>query len=219
MIRLERLRLPLPHLAALVLVALAIPSRPVAAAVPNPPFSVVDRVVVGSPSGELVTLAFSGHAGFWVIVRDVNNMPIPGSTVTLDFSTSGVRGFAAQNPGTTLNCAARTMSRVSDATGRAVFGPRFGGYDNGFNVEVSADGVILAMVPARSLDIVPNDGRTGIPDLNAFVQGYFPCPACPPCATCPQLDFDASGGPLDLNDLAIFAKEYLLNLSAQAYCW
>jgi len=33
------------------------------------------------------------------------------------------------------------------------------------------------------------------------------------------MDFDASGGGIALNDFAIFAREFMLDVPAQTYCW
>ena len=69
-------------------------------------------------------------AGYDVLVRDVNNAPVAGAVVTLDFSASGMRVYSTQNAGTTLNCAANAISRTTDALGRVNFGPRVSGFAN-----------------------------------------------------------------------------------------
>ena len=192
---------------------LGLAAFPAAAAVPDPRFSVYDPVLVGTPSGTPVLCNFTPGPGYNVTVRDVNNAPIAGSVVTIDFTNApGLNLFSQQESGTTLNCAARTISRVTNGVGRVVFAPRFGGYNNGNVVSVSADGVFLVLVPARSPDVLATGGRADLPDFAAFAAAYM-------CATCPQFDFDNSGGPIGLNDLAIMSKEYLAFPPIVAYCW
>ena len=57
------------------------------AAVPNPVTSTVMTVIVASSSGITFPTADPfDNAGFQVTVRDVNNAPIFGSTVSLNYS-------------------------------------------------------------------------------------------------------------------------------------
>jgi hypothetical protein len=113
----------------------------------------------------------------------------------------------------------RTISTLTNASGVVTFGARFGGFNNSPSVRVTASGVFLANVPARSTDIAADLGFTGLTDFSLFAQGYLPCAGCDPCSTCPQLDFDDSGGQLGLNDFAIFGREFLNNSPQQVYCW
>lgn len=208
-----------PTLAALgvfVLLGVAMSPAPCRADVPNPPFSTFDPVLVGTASGTAVLRSGATIPGFRVVVRDMFNMPIAGATVDLEFQDAPtVRGQGTQNPGTTVNCALRTMRKVTDASGTAIFAARFGGFDNANHVLVMADGVVLGSVRARSTDMAGDDGATGLADLALFSRAYVPTP----CASCPEADFDASGGPVGLNDFAILAREFLLNAPAGTYCW
>ena len=127
-----------------------------AVGVPSPQNSTTDRVVVGNASG---TPMGGSPAGYDVIVRDINNAPVPGAIVTLDFSATGIRLYRTQSAGTTINCLARTISRVSNGVGAVNFAARIGRFDNTNSVEVSANGVTLAFVPGRSTDIDGAGGR------------------------------------------------------------
>jgi hypothetical protein len=188
--------------------------------VPSPPFCTIDPVLVGTASGHPVQGASTAQPGFRVIVRDILNFPVAHAYVSLDFSAAGgPRGIADGGAGTIVDCVARTISRVADDQGVAVFAPRFGGYDNANSVDVLADGVLLARVPCRSTDVDGVDGLTGLGDFARLSAGFVPCPGCPPCASCPELDFDGSGGPIRLNDFAIFAREFMRDMPPAPYCW
>src|SRR5437773_6356218 len=132
------------------------------ASVPDPRNSSVETPMVGGSSGNL--LAGIGGAGYEVTVRDINNTPLANQTVVLDFSAAPSAGpgapriklYTVQNAvvaGTTVNCAARTLSKLTNVSGQAIFGPRYGGFVNTADVVVSAQAVTLANVPARSTDI------------------------------------------------------------------
>lgn len=194
-------------------------AMPALAAVPSPSQSTVDPVLLGTASGNAIQAASSAQPGFRVIVRDIIGQPIGNAQAMLDFFDAvGPRGISVQESGTTVNCAAKLLTRLTDAAGVAIFAARFGGYDNQARVLVIADGVVLAQVPARSTDVAADDGITGLSDFALFTQAFLPCPACPPCATCPELDFDASGG-IALNDFAILAREFMLDVPPATYCW
>jgi|SRR5688572_12549877 len=191
----------------------ASPVREGAAAVPSPPFCSIDRVLVGTPSGTPVTCIGTVGPGFNTVIRDINNIPIAGARVALDFGGApGPNLFTQQEAGTVVDCAARRIYRVTDAAGRAVFAARFGGFNNANSVEVSADGVILALVPARSPDVLATGGRADLPDFIAFAGAYG-------CANCPEFDFDNSGGPIGLGDFVIFGAEYTAFPPVVPYCW
>jgi hypothetical protein len=173
------------------------------AKVPDPRFSSTDRLIVGNPDGT--------HA-FQVNLRDVSNAPLWYEEATLDFSGTSVRLYAAQEPGVTVDCAARTLMKVSDQTGTVVFHPRFGGSCNPNAVVVSSRGVHLAMVPARSTDVDGLDGSTGMNDFAVFARAMLE-----QSTAHPELDFDGSGGAPGLADFVLFSKD-LLSGAKGAYC-
>lgn len=181
----------------------------VRAAIPSPANCTVPALLVGRPSG-------ANDTGVEIVVRDLNNSPIPFITVDLDFSGSGLRLYGAQNPGVTLDCSQGTLRVVTDAAGRARISPRFGGCTSGTgSVRIRAEpGVTLAEVPARSTDIDAVEGRAGLADFAAFATAYLewagfriPLPDC--------LDFTGEACPLC--DLAVFGRDFL-EPGAGGYC-
>jgi len=182
---------------------LAVLSSPAVAKFPDPAFSQVDPVVVGDAAGS---------SAFRVVFRDVTNAPLYSELATLDFSQSTVRLYEVQEPGVVVDCAARTLSKVTDHAGVAVFHPRFGGACRSNSVQILGEGVmVMAMVPARSTDMDGLDGCTGLGDFGMFAQRYL---SSLPHA---EADFDNSGGPLGLGDFAIFSRG-LLNGVKGTYC-
>jgi hypothetical protein len=186
---------------------LAVVASVASAGVPDPRFCTTDLVVVGDASGN----AIGGvPAGFDVTVKDVNNAPLSGRTVTLDFSATPMKVFNAQNAGTTVNCTAKTISRVTNASGQVNFASRVAKFDNTNGVEVSAEGVVLATVKGRSTDIDGTDGTTGLGDFAIFGNNFLNIPAAQ------ETDYDLVGG-TGLGDFAIFGAEFL-NGATGTYC-
>jgi len=174
--------------------------------VADPRFSQISPVVVGSASGLPEAMAngpeLSGQQGFVVLVRDVNNAPVYGRAVVLNFAGTGVRLYAEQDSGCVADCVAQTLTASSDR-GSIVLHPRFGGSVNLAMVEVTAGGVILGTVPARSTDMDAQGGSTGLGDFTLFAPLFLAA-----TTSHPEADFDASGGPIGLADFTIFAREY-----------
>lgn len=186
---------------------LAVVASVASAGVPSNVFSTSDAVVVGNASG---TAIGGSPAGFDVLVKDINNAPLPGRTVTLDFSATPMKVFNAQNAGTTINCAAKTISRVTNASGAVNFASRAAKFDNANNVDVIADGVPLFVVKGRSTDIDGTDGKTGLGDFSAFSSAFLSAPATQ------QTDFDLNGN-TGLGDFSIFSSEFLGGVTG-TYC-
>jgi len=179
------------------------------AGVPDPRFSTIDPIGVGDNTG----IARGGSpAGFDVAVKDVNNAPVLGATVTLNFSASAVKGYSAQNAGTTVNAGARTLSRVA-TSGSTNFAAKTGKFTNTNTVEVSANGVVLGDVKWRSTDIDGLGGLTGLGDFAYFSGKYLPAISAPEC----NFDLTVSDIP-GLGDFTIFSAEYLAAASG-AYAW
>ncbi len=188
---------------------LAVVASVASAGVPDPRFSVIDAIGVGDNTG----IARGGApAGFDVAVRDVNNAPVLGATVTLNFSASGVKGYISQNAGTTVNAAAQSLSRVA-TTGSTNFAAKTGKFTNSNTVEVSANGVVLGDVKWRSTDIDGVGGITGLSDFSYFSARYIGLISAPEC------NFDLSVGDVPgLGDFSIFSAEYL-SLASGSYAW
>ena len=151
-----------------------------AAAVPSPATSHCDPVVIGNSSGSDM-----GNA-YHVVVRDAANSPVANKPVAIWFSGSTARPDLEQEPGTTTDCAALTLTRTSDAAGGVVFHARVAGFDNTMTARVAASGVVLALVRLRSTDI-DGDGGTDLRDVNEFRQRFVFDRAAP------ETDFNQDG--------------------------
>ena len=178
-----------------IMVSSLLAATTVNAAVPSPPNSVVEPVLVGNSNGALI------GDGFRVTVRDINNTPVPGATVDLVFAGT-VRPYTAQVPPATSGCpAAPVIRKVADAAGNVMFQARFGGYVNAPAIQVRADGVLLSQVQARSTDI-DVDGTTAVGDFNLFrINFLFNPPAT-------ETDYNEDGMTL-VGDFDIFRKVFL----------
>jgi hypothetical protein len=193
--------------ALLIAAGFAVVASVASAGVPDPRFSTIDAVVVGDVSG---TAIGGTPAGFDVTVRDVSNAPLAGVTVTLNFSTAGMKVFSTQNAGTTVNCPAKSISRVTNGAGQVNFAARVAKFNNANTVEVSANGVVLGNVRGRSTDIDGTDGRTGLGDFSLFSANLLTNPGAQ------ETDYDLNGS-TGLNDLALFSGE-LLTGPTLTYC-
>ena len=153
---------------ARLLVSVVFLVAPVAsdAAVPDPQRSRCDPVLVGTSSGSHL------GEGFRVTVRDVSNNPLVGKYVVLYLAGSASRPYAQQEPGSTVDCTALTLTRICDGLGQVAFHPRIAGFDNGAVVEVRANGVLLKRIPVRSTDMNA-DGTTDLRDLNLFRERFL----------------------------------------------
>lgn len=190
---------------------LAVVASVATAGVPDPRNCTVDVVCVGNTTGALIDRDGPGadRAGFDVTVKDVNNAALANRTVVVDWSATTVKLYSAQNAGTTVNCAAKTLSRLTNASGDAIFGPRMGLYANTASVEVRADGVVLGSVRSRSTDINGVSAATNTLDLALF-RGSF----LGPDQTEHDFNNDAVVNSLDL---ALFRPEFLSGVTG-AYC-
>ena len=164
--------------ALLIAAGFAVVASVASAGVPDPRFSTIDAVVVGNTSG---TAVGGAPAGFDVTVRDVSNAPLAGVTVTLNFSTAAMKVFSTQNAGTTVNCPAKSISRVTNGAGAVNFASRVAKFNNANTVEVSANGVVLGNVKGRSTDIDGTDGKTGLGDFVLFSSEFNTGPTLAYC--------------------------------------
>jgi len=174
---------------------------------PDPRWSVVEPLLVGCPSGNALPgcdRPMGSVAGFQVLVMGAQVVPLAGRTVTLDFSATSMRLYGDTRPGTTVNCAAATVSRLTDVSGKVTFEPRVGGNAMDGTIVVIAEGITLAAVSGRSTDF-DGDGRTDLSD--AALLGAHLLGASLDART--DLDGCTAGSPTSLADFAIFAEEFL----------
>ena len=171
------------------------------AGVPSPANSTAPGAinVVGSTLG----LADSVAGKFSVIVRDLANNPLNGSSVVIDFSTNAdVKVCNPQlYPNYTLNCAARTVRKFTDASGTASFTIVGGGtgtasvlVNNGG--KIYADGVLLKNVTVGAYDL-DGIGGVGTGDLSAWLTDFGSGIAYG------RSDYDGSGG-VGTGDLSLW---------------
>ena len=191
-----------------------------AAKLPDPRSCEVPSVLVGSPSGAPLPscgglLGSTGErvAGYRVLLRDVNFSPLWSEQVTLDFSQTAIHLLSDDRPGSTVDCAARTITRLTDQNGVAIFAPRFCGSCPEARVQVLVRGLLLREIPAHSTDIDGN-GTTDIADFTRVARNFVSG------ETDPATDFDpcaaGSAGRTTLADLIIFAREFAEGVSGAA---
>jgi hypothetical protein len=183
---------------SLVLALLAIPlAGGVAAAgdsIPSPWLCTVPSVIVGDVAGPPI------GEGFVVVVRRFSD-PVPYAVVQLVFPDAGPRPLAEQEPGTSVDCATRTLTRTADASGVCAFHPRIAGFTGAPVVDVRANGVQLAQVQARSTDLDGN-GRVDLADFQLFAANFLHAPLAP------ETDYDLSGR-TDGRDLDLFRRDFV----------
>src|SRR4029077_8068977 len=100
-----------PTLVVLALLAVLLTCGTAAAGPPAPWLCSVPSVAVGNLSGQPI------GDGFVVIVRRASGDPFPNADVQLIFPAGGPRPVLEQEPGTSVDCATRTMTRRSDLNG------------------------------------------------------------------------------------------------------
>ena len=180
---------------------------------PSPAFF----TVVGSSLG-----VADPYGAFSITVRDLANNPINGSSVVLDFSgVSDAQLCSDQlDVASTVNCAAKTVRKFTNASGVVSFTVVGGSTNTGGSagaglggVKVYADGVLLGSLTAAMLD-EDGAGGVGANDLSLWITdfatlGYFG-----------RSDFDYSSG-LGANDLSVLITAFGLLGSAEgcaSYC-
>jgi len=141
-------------------------------------------------------------------VRDAANNPVPNSVVVINFSTctaSDIRLCSVQSfAGMFVNCAAKTVSAVTNASGVATFRIIGGANNPGLNpagvgvgcASVTADGVSLGSLTVGAPD-ENNTGGVTVLDTAAFFDDRFG-------AYRGRSDMDGTGPPLGVLDTAIF---------------
>lgn len=183
------------------------------AGVPDPTKSVLG----GTGDGLSIHLAPQNNAGVLntratklITVRDAGNNPIANSTVVITFTTctnNDIRLCSVQpnHPGALFNCAAKTATAVTNASGVATFLVAGGANNNGGNppgvgsgcATVRADGVLLGSLTVATPD-ENNIGGVSGSDLSSFGGDRFG-------AYRGRSDFNADGAVTGA-DLSIFGQ-------------
>jgi hypothetical protein len=160
-------------------------------------------VIVGSASGTAPELEYTA------VLTNCPGGPCAGIFISIDFNTGpGASGIAApvhphaiQKSPTVVDCATRTLTQITNDQGEVAFKALFGGAENLARVQISANGVPMKLITARSTD-VDDSGETDLNDLNRFRINFF-TPGPGPDETDFNDDLDT-----ELGDLDIFRKEY-----------
>ena len=181
------------------------------AALPSPPNCSWEPVLVASWSG---TPAAAGNVpcgpaapGYDVVIRDINNVPIPDALVVLEFTGPSGYPHLLQNADITVLCSSRALVKATDPNGLARFAaPRVAGSDLASSVVVRVDNIVLGSVPLLSPDY-NGDGALSLSDFATFSSDFL--------AVTPQPRSDFNNCPTQLlGDYAYFSSEYLLALGA-----
>jgi hypothetical protein len=166
-------------------------------------------VIVGGSTGAKFLATSAGN--FVVTVRHATGAPAPGVLVELDYSPVPTsRIIDTQNPGTTVTCPLRVLSKVTDVNGVAAFNPRITGWDNGPQVMLRVAGVVVTTLATRSTAMDIGSPATALSAFSLFAARYG--------LVFPEADFDVSGGVVGLSDFAIFSSEYTKPQPAQGIC-
>ena len=175
----------------------------------SPQQSSVEPIIVGGSSGDY----YPWSDGFDVVIRDVNHTPIPGAVVTVDFGGTSVAMYSQQASGITLDCATRTVTKITNASGAAKFVLRFGGSATIQSIPVSSTfSGWLANVKAYSTDLDAVGATTGLSDFAIFAAAFG---AVQPH---PSTNFNLSVSDVpDLGDFNAFSSEFARAISA-GYC-
>lgn len=159
---------------------------------------IILRAYNGSPAATAVEQALPKT----ITVRDAANNPVPNSVVVINFSlcTPDIKIGSTQPAGFFVNCAAKTVSGVTDAAGVVVF--RIVGASNTTSsanagapegcASITADGVALGTMSVGTTDLNGARGLVGDAGYNgqdtAQYLGYrFPgasVPSPPPAGPC-----------------------------------
>ncbi len=138
-----------------------------------------------------------GDMHFSVVVRDLANNPIAGSTVVLDFTNCPGALICPFHPSDPYAVNQRRLSMVTDASGSVTFPARVGGIGPAGAVAVFADGVLLKGYALASPDQNGNGVAVNIIDVDETIF------ASKLGTTDPTADFDCDGD-VDVFDQFIF---------------
>jgi len=172
---------------------LLVTAATVPAAVPSPANSTLPDCMVLCPLGDIP---------FTVVVRDLGNIPIAGSTVVLDLSGCPAASICPYAfPAYTTDLAARTLTLSTDASGTATFPAHVGGIGPAGCAKVFADGILLRSYALAS----PDQDGNGF-TVNLYDTGDVPPFTAKLGTADPTADLDCDGGLVDAGDEAIFYR-------------
>ncbi|MFN8589523.1 MAG: hypothetical protein U0704_17155 [Candidatus Eisenbacteria bacterium] len=150
------------------------------AGVPSPGNSTLPApaflTVVGSSLGTADPLGT-----FSITVRDLANNPINGSSVVLDFSAGSDLQLCSDqlDAGATVNCAAKSVRKFTDASGVVSFTVVGGGTNAGAtagaglgSVKVYADGVLLGSMTSAILNQDGGLSGVGANDISVWIADF-----------------------------------------------
>jgi hypothetical protein len=186
---------------AIAVLLLAAIGTPAPAAVPDPSMSTLDGdLMLGNARGMAVFPSANVRPtltnGYRIVVRDAFGVPIPGAMLTIGFFGTGVRPHAVQTGGQTSFCPSDKLFAATDASGSVTLFPGTVGMYTSFapEVEIVANGVLLARVRFRSFDLVATPGAESKVDLQDLAQmrlRYFNLEG--EADTDPETDFATEG--------------------------
>jgi hypothetical protein len=150
------------------------------------------------------------HGTFSVVVRDLANNPLNGSSVVVDLSNSSELRICNDqlDAGALVNCAAKTTRKFTDITGTVTF-TVLGGSTGGGNAvtlqgggRIFANGVLIDSPTVSAFDLDGANG-VGVNDLSVWL-GDFGTPGNPAFG---RSDYDCSGA-VGVNDLSVWLGEF-----------
>jgi hypothetical protein len=165
------------------------------AAVPSPVNSTTPPCLAPCPMGDVALT---------VVVRDLANNPIAGSTVVFSFANCPNAFLCAPLPTDDyiVDLTLRTVRATTDATGTVTIHPRVGGTCPAGGVNLFADGVLLRTYALASPD---QDGNGVCVSIIGSDDPIFAAKLGTLDATA---DFDCSGGPVDGADQLYFFQHH-----------
>jgi len=145
-----------------------------------------------------------GDVAFTVVVRDLANNPIAGSTVVFTFINCPSAFLCPQKPNDDyiVNLVSRTIQATTNASGTVTIHPRVGGTGPVGSVGLFADGVLLRSYALAS----PDQDGNGV--CVSIIGNDDPIFAAKLGTADPTADFDCSGGLVDFADQTYFFQHH-----------
>jgi hypothetical protein len=170
----------------------------------------------GGPPTGLANVPPALYDGYQVVLIDMSGAPLPNQQVVIYFAGSGLQVHATQTGWQVADCAANTITAVTNAIGQVTFNPAVVGISASPEpaVPIFGDGVYLTSVRIPSVDVANGPagaaGRVDGWDLNEFRLRLLELRGC--IRTDPAFDYaplGASAGVVDGYDFNVMRFEYL----------